>query len=56
MLVIVYVSEEAAEGLEIDTIVVVLSNVSQLGRDDPLLCAKVILLVKLALDAAVTTS
>ena len=56
VLVIVYVSEETAEGLEIDTFAVVLSNVSQLGKDDPLLWAKVILLVKLALDAAVTTS
>ena len=56
VLVIVYVSEETAEGLEIDTFAVVLSNVNQLGRDDPLLWAKVILLVKLALDAVVTTS
>ena len=56
VLVIVYVSEETAEGLEIDTFAVVLSNVNQLGRDNPLLWAKVILLVKLALDAAVTTS
>ena len=56
MLVIVYVSEETSEGLEIDTFAVVLSNVNQLGRDDPLLWAKVILLVKSALDAAVTTS
>ena len=56
VLVIVYVSEETSEGLEIDTFAVVLSNVSQLGKDDPSLWAKVILLVKLALDATVTTS
>ena len=56
VLVIVYVSFETADGLEIDTLAVLVSNVSQLGSEDPLLWAKVILFVKLAVDAAVTTS
>ena len=35
VLVIVYVSDDTSEGMDIDTLAVAASNVSQLGIDDP---------------------